>query len=121
MNNNDIRIDGAGSNNNNDIQATRDIAGAKHISFRQLMKRWKTEAGVRGDVLIGLHGMNEDNKYVRTLTITTNEVGLMLGIRGERAMKYKQMINSHRTEDNEMIDDIGCVDMINFIESRWKV
>lgn len=109
------------NNNTNDIQATRDISGTKHISFRQLMRRWKIEAGVRGDVLIGLHGTYEDDKYIRTLTITTNEVGLMLGIHGERAMKYKQMINSHRTEDNEMIDDIGSIDTINFIESRWKV
>ena len=109
------------NDNTNDIQATRDISGTKHISFRQLMKRWKIEAGVHGDVLIGLHGVNEGDKFVRTLTITTNEVGLMLGVHGERAMKYKQMINSHRTEDNEMIDDIGCVDMIKFIESRWKV
>ena len=106
---------------NNDIQATRYIPGTKHISFRQLMRRWKIEAGVHGDVLIGLHGTNEGDKHIRTLTITTNEVGLMLGIHGERAMKYKQMINSHHTEDNEMIDDIGRIDMINFIESRWKV
>nr|DAD78962.1 MAG TPA: hypothetical protein [Siphoviridae sp. ctv4j104] len=106
---------------NNDIQATRDISGTKHISFRQLMRRWKIEAGVHGDVLIGLHGMNEGDKFVRTLTITTNEVGLMLGVCGERVIKYKQMINSHRTEDNEMIDDIGGVDIINFIESKWKV
>ena len=109
------------NNNTNDIQATRDISGTKHISFRQLMRRWKIEAGVYGDVLIGLHEMNEGDKHIRVLTITTNEVGLMLGIRGERAMRYKQMINSHRIEDNEMIDDIGCIDTINFIESRWKV
>ena len=119
--NNNIYIEGIGNNTNNDIQATRDISGTKHISFRQLMRRWKIEAGVHGDVLIGLHGTPEGDKFVRTLTITTNEVALMLGIREERAMKYKQMINSHRTEDNEVIDDIGCIDTINFIESRWKV
>lgn len=109
------------NNSTNDIQVTGDISGAKHISFRQLMRRWKNEAGAHGDVLIGVHGTYNDDAYVRTLTITTNDVCLMFGTHGKRAMKYKQMINSHRTEDNEVIDDIGHIDTINFIESRWKV
>lgn len=57
-------------------------------------------------------GKYKGSKLVRTLTITTNEVNLVLDRRGEHAIKYKQIINSRHTAESKPIDDVGFVDTI---------
>lgn len=88
------------------------------ITLKDLLKRWKEEAGVEKDVtLVSRKG--------RCLIICTRRPGWYVGKGGELYDKYFQMIKSGETDKSERITrspfDIGELEKIEFVETFDKI
>ena len=72
-----------------------------------IIKEWKTEAGVKGIVLVGAF-----SEYRSTIKICTDRPGLMIGKCGELVDKYKNKLRVHNPK----------LETIEFVETdSWYV
>lgn len=88
------------------------------ITLKDLLKRWKEEAGVEKDVtLVSRKG--------RCLIICTRRPGWYVGKGGELYDKYFQMIKSGETDKSERITrnpfGVGELEKIEFVETFDKI
>lgn len=88
------------------------------ITFKDLLKRWKEEAGIEKDVTLV-------SKKGNSLIICTRCPGWYIGKGGELHNKYFQMIESGKTDKGERITrslfDVGELEKIEFIETFEKI
>ncbi len=62
--------------------------------IKDLMKQWKEEAGVRAIILYNMKSeKNEYDDSEITLEIYTNRPGPLIGMRGTRVDKYRDLIS----------------------------
>lgn len=88
------------------------------IILKDLLKRWKEEAGVEKYVTLV-------SKKGNSLTICTRRPGWYIGKGGELYDKYFQMIKSGETDRGERITrspfDVGELEKIEFVETFDKI
>jgi ribosomal protein S3 len=88
------------------------------ITFKDLLKRWKEEAGIEKDVTLV-------SKKGRCLIICTRRPGWYIGKSGGLCEKYFQMIENGKTDKGERIIrspfDVGELEKIEFVETFDKI
>ncbi len=88
------------------------------IALKDLLKRWKKEAGAEKDISLASWRGNR-------LIICTHSPGLYIGKRGVLYDKYFQMIKNGETDTGERITKspfgVGELEKIEFIETFYKL
>lgn len=88
------------------------------ITLKDLLKRWKEEAGIEKEVTLV-------SKKGRCLIVCTRLPGWYIGKSGRLCEKYFQMIENGKTDKGERITrspfDIGELEKIEFVETFDKI
>ena len=88
------------------------------IALKDLLKRWKEEAGIEKDVTLV-------SKKGNSLIICTRRPGWYIGKGGELCEKYFQMIENGKTDKGERITrspfGVGELEKIKFVETFDKI
>lgn len=88
------------------------------ITLKDLLKRWKEEAGVEKDVALV-------SKKGHCLIVCTRCPGGYIGERGRLCEKYFQMIENGKTDKGERITrspfHVGELEKIEFVETFDKI
>lgn len=87
------------------------------VTFKEIIRRWKKDAGTESVALISSIVEEESGKCVAILNICTHGVKKWQ----EFGAKYLKILVNHRTDNGEAVVNVPGFEKITFTESTWLV
>ena len=87
------------------------------ITFKEVIRRWKKEAGTNSIALVSSVIATEGDKVIAVLNICTHGVTKWIDL----LPKYQEMLQDRKTDKEEGIVNVPAFEKITFTESTWLV